>query len=280
MSGQENRDWSFLDRPKHLAAELLRSHNMLTYPVPVASIAEAEGATVIYEPLAADGVLLRENDGYLMKVNLAASPTRRRYSVAHELGHMICDKMTGTHPAVRYRAASASFGIRAEERFCQQFASYLLMPDDSIADFNAWEKVRIPELRLRARKLNVSAHAFLWRVLEQLPYEGGAICFRVMGKPNNRADIKLRLDWDVFPKTPKSFLARYDAVPDSSPIRQVLGHPHQRLCRDVKLDFGSLRGHRNLLIQAFGQTVLTVVLPPEVDPDIFKCALQVEAEGL
>ena len=40
----------------------------------------------------------------------------------------------------------------------------------------------------------------------------GLIWFKKMGKPSNRADVKLRLDWGVFPRLQRVYLPRYDSV--------------------------------------------------------------------
>ena len=107
----------------------------------------------------------------------------------------------------------------------------------------------------------------LWRVLEQVPYEGGFIWFRTMSKPTDPKELRLRLDWGVFPKSEKIFLPRYDSVPENSPIRKALEESEERLFRDVKLDFGSLRGKWNLIAKVMGQAVLTILIPKEIDPD-------------
>ncbi len=270
-------NWEFLDRPQALADELRARHGVETIPVPVAVIAEAEGAIIQCGPLLSEGSLTRTNTGYLMRVNEAAAPVRRRFTIAHEIAHILCDRSTGTYSGTRYRAGSEGVGIREEERFCQRFASYLLIPGSSIAEFASWDQVTLVKLHAKARELQVSTRALLWRVLEQLPYEGGALCFRKMAKPNDPSDIRLRLDWATFPNTRKSNIYRFDAVPVASPIRGALGHSREILCTEARVEFGSLRGTRNLLVKAFGQSVVAIVLPGEVDPGVFRSALQTVA---
>ena len=197
-------DWTFLEHPQKLADELRQRHAITTTPIPVVAIAEAEGAVVQYVPLVSEGALTRTSSGYVLRVNEAAVPARRRYTIAHEIAHILCDRLTGTYPGTRYRAGNPSVAIQQEERFCQRFASYLLIPDPSIVEFASWEQISLVKLHAKSRELQVSTRALLWRVIEQLPYEGGALCFRIMPKPNNSADMKLRLDWDTFPKTAKS----------------------------------------------------------------------------
>ncbi len=280
MTRHQTPDWTFLERPQEIAEQVRRGHGITTLPVPVAAIAQAEGATIQYVPLASEGALAHTSSGYILKVNEAATSTRRRYTIAHEVGHILCDRLTGTLSGTRYRSSDNNLGIREEERFCQRFAACLLIPDESIAAFAKWEDMSIEKLQEKARELQVSSQALIWRVLERLPNEGGAICFRIMGKPNDLEDMKLRVDWNVFPKTVKKYIARYDSVPQDSPIQRALTHQRTALYEDVKVDFGSLRGKRNLLVKSVGGSVLAIVLPVEVDPLIFKCAAQVVAEGI
>jgi len=273
-------DWTFLERPQQLAQEIHQRHGITSLPVPVAEIARAEGAVVKYEPLASEGALTRTKAGYVLSVNEAAVLARRRYTIAHEIGHILCDQLTGTYPGTRYRAGNQGVGIEQEERFCQRFASFLLIPDWTITDAVTWEQISIDKLRAKAKLLQVSARTLLWRVLEQLPFEGGAIYFQIMGKPNAPSDLKLRVVWSAFPKTTKSYIAPYDAAPLNSAIHNALSYQHEALCLDDKLNFGSLRGKRNLLVKSFGQAVLAIVLPQEIDPAIFRCALQTVADGI
>jgi hypothetical protein len=269
--------WDFLDCPDLLAQEVLAHHGDLSLPVPVVGIAASKGATVRYVPLASDGALTRTRSGYLIHVNYTSPLSRKRFTVAHEIGHILCDELSGTYPGTRYRSSNPPIAIQQEERFCQRFAAYLLIPDETIAEFTAWESLSIVKLQAKARELQVSAPALLWRVLERLPYEGGAILFRIMSKPTDPSDLKLRVDWDVFPNTPKRYIPQFDAVPALSPIHHALTHNQEVLYRDVKMDFGSLRGTKNLLVKSSNGKVLAIVLPPEVDPNVFRCGFQIAA---
>lgn len=270
MTNRSEKKLDFLNCAHELANEVRHRHNITTYPVPVAAIANNEGAVIKYLPMVSEGALTRTSRGYTINVNENAAASRKRYTIAHEIGHILFDRLTGTYAGTRHRGSHIPIGIEQEERFCQQFAAALLIPEDAIADFGDWKNVAIIKLYERARSLQVSAQALLWRVLEQLPYEGGALCFRFMPKPTDKADLKLRLDWGLFPNAVKKmYLPRYDAVRADSPIHRALTHNRELLCRDVKLDFGSLRGKRSLIVKAFGQMVLAIVLPHEVDPAIF-----------
>ena len=266
QSGLDGSPFPFRLTARELAVKMRCRHNASRYPVPVISIAENVGATVEYAQILSDGSLGRTEGGYIIKVNETLHPYRQRFTIAHELGHIVFEREAQESSSIR-RCSTGTFNNRKEEeQFCNYFAACLLLPDNAIAEFTEWKAISIQKLMVKAHELEVSVDALVWRVLEQTPYEGGTLWFRMMGKPTNPKDIKLRLDWGVFPKTERMYLPRYDAVPKRSPIHQALASPHEKLYHNVEVDFGSLRGRRTLLVKAIGQRVLAIVFPEEVNP--------------
>lgn len=178
------------------------------------------------------------------------------------------DRLTGSSVETRHRAPRPTSDIKVEERFCQRFASCLLIPDVAVSEFAEWRNVSIEQLCGVKRTLQVSTQALLWRVLEQLPFDGGALIFRRMAKPNDPTEIRMRLEWGIFPHLPKTYLPKYASVPCDSPIVTVLDHSREVLFRDVVLNFGNLRTTRSMLLRSYGQSVVTLVLPSKLDPDL------------
>ncbi len=251
------------------AEEIRRRHNVDRYPVPIGMIAEKEGAVIKYAPMISDGSLTRTTQGYLIKINQISHPYRQRFTMAHELGHMVLGRVMEKSASGRNCTPGRFTDEREEERWCDCFAAYLLIPDSAVAMFNDWKEISIEKLIQIAHQVEVSVGALVWRALEEAPYEGGALWFRMMAKPTDPTDIKLRLDWGVFPKSTRMYLPRYDAVPKTSPIHQAMAHPSENVYEDVNLNFGSLRGKRTLMVKAISQRVLAIVLPEEVNPGQF-----------
>jgi len=274
MMAQESRG---IDRDIHqkvtmttaeeLASEILRRHNVSGYPIPIERIAQNEGANVQYTQILCEGTLSRTEEGYVIRVNRNSPPHRRRFTIAHELGHIVFARLNLKVANTRQCSPESFSNGREEERFCDRFAASLLIPDNAITEFTEWKEISIQRLIRKAHELKVSIKSLIWRVVEQAPYEGGALWFRMMAKPTDPKDVKLRLEWGVFPKNKRMYLPRYDAVPKNSPIYQALTCPGERIYHNVKLDFGSLRGRRTLLMKAIGQQVLAIVLPKEISPN-------------
>ena len=160
--------------------------------MPVGLIAQREGARVVTGPAVSDGAVTRSGDTYLIKLSMASPSRRRRYTLAHELGHIIFDRLGEARSPDPGRPPDLGLDARQEERFCQAFASYLLVPTEAIADLARWQRFSIMGLEDRANQLQVSLQMLVWRVLEEAPYEGGALWFRRMGKPTDPGDVRLR----------------------------------------------------------------------------------------
>ena len=80
--------------PERIATEIHRQLGSIPPPIPVRDIALALGIDCIREvPLTSfEGVLITDPErsaGGIM-INSASRPYRRRYSIAHELGHFLC----------------------------------------------------------------------------------------------------------------------------------------------------------------------------------------------
>ena len=102
-------------------------------PVPVEAIAEdLLGLSVREVPL--DGVsgLLYPSERAVY-VNANDTPARRRFTLAHEVGHWICQVHEGRGAPVMCRAEDIAPGAdRALEREANVFAAELLMPEDAV----------------------------------------------------------------------------------------------------------------------------------------------------
>ena len=81
-----------------------------------------------------DAMLVPLSEGYSVVIDEKAPNSRQRYSLAHELGHIVLletgqttERLTRTP---RYRSdASKDRGWKAEERLCDEIAAELLMPE-------------------------------------------------------------------------------------------------------------------------------------------------------
>jgi len=114
------------------AERILEQHRVRAAPVDVVKIAK-HYALVIERELDPDvsGALVPLPDSkWVIVVNADHSPVRRRFTVAHELGHLLLHAYTTPHAdrAFKFRDARSADGTAVEEIQANQFAAELLMP--------------------------------------------------------------------------------------------------------------------------------------------------------
>jgi len=114
------------------AEKVLDEHGVRRAPINVVKIA-SKHASVVKRPLQDDisGALipLGENDWAIL-VNSEHHPNRQRFTIAHELGHLLLHGYRTPHAdrQFRLRDARSSEGSVLEEIQANQFAAELLMP--------------------------------------------------------------------------------------------------------------------------------------------------------
>jgi len=127
-------------------------------PVPVERIAEDLLGLAVAErdDLAVSGMLLpAEREIY---VNAEDVPARRRFTLAHEVGHWVCQCLEGKGAPVMCRAEDVSESAdRTLEREANVFAAELLMPEPAVRA----EVARGGDL---GESFGVSAEAMAWRL--------------------------------------------------------------------------------------------------------------------
>lgn len=142
-------------------------------PVDVEALAKAHGVTVVEHELedSVSGVLMIKDSRGIIVVNGGHHPNRRRFSIAHELGHYLLHPDAGSvfvdRSPVFFRDRESSEGIKQHEIDANAFAAELLMPEkDLIAQLNdrpidAFDEVSVHRL---AARFGVSAQALTIRL--------------------------------------------------------------------------------------------------------------------
>ena len=122
------------------ARELLRDAKVRERPVPVERLARLAGARIHYEPFDGriSGMVHRQaNGGAIIGVNAAHAINRQRFTIAHELGHLILHKDETLHvderEPIAFRNEESSLATKDVEIEANQFAAELLMPVDLLA---------------------------------------------------------------------------------------------------------------------------------------------------
>jgi len=155
------------------AAEILERFDVTEPPVPAENIARALGAQITYEVFEGEisGMLLRDQDTLVIGVNSRHAPTRQRFTVAHEIGHILIHqgRPIFIDRFVRVNFRDGESGI--EEVEANAFAAELLMPRNMIYAAADRALLRHPEYtpeelaRLLARQFEVSPAAMQYRLI-------------------------------------------------------------------------------------------------------------------
>jgi hypothetical protein len=152
------------ERADALRARYHAAFRNAALPVPAEAIAEDLLGLQVSESedLEVSGVLLPP--ARQIWLNAREGAPRRRFTLAHELGHWVCQHLEGKTAPLYCRAADVqpepSAAERALEREANVFAAELLMPEAAVRK----EWTRSPSVTDLAQVFAVSAVAAQWRL--------------------------------------------------------------------------------------------------------------------
>jgi Zn-dependent peptidase ImmA (M78 family) len=162
--------------------ELLNEHGIDSVPIPVDKIAREKGLPVIETAMNADvsGALIRSNNLQGIAVNAAQSPVRKRFTVAHELGHFLLEHVDRDYVdrdhvdwefTVIRRDGLSSEAQDDQEIAANFFAANLLMPRhilrkdvENYKRFDGEIRLDDTDILILARKYRVSEAAMRYRL--------------------------------------------------------------------------------------------------------------------
>jgi Zn-dependent peptidase ImmA (M78 family) len=153
------------------ARKVLDQLKIRTAPIPVDKIASALGAKIKYAPYEGEiaGMLVRGKDETVIGVNSLHHPNRQRFTIAHELGHLLLHK-DEVHIDRAFRNSISSQAIDPHEIEANRFAAELLMPlhilnTEDISSIDVEDESNLLEL---AQKFKVSLQAMTLRIINIL----------------------------------------------------------------------------------------------------------------
>jgi len=149
-------------------------------PINVESAARFVGIEQIteVETSAFDGLLSATRSGtYVATLRKGQSESRKRFTLAHELGHVIVHTSIGRRAPVTtnelFHCQATTPEEKEEERLCDLLASQLLMPQPQFAQAIQEIGVSAETIPDIAQRFAVSLEAVSKRLLAVLPYEMG-----------------------------------------------------------------------------------------------------------
>ena len=145
-----------ITRIENLVRGILLRHWDGILPVDVVSIAEKRGCRVRFiAGLPYNGEVCRIDGGYEITCNADDHEVRRRFTVAHELGHVELGHLNGREKCLRDTRDSYVLGTdKVIEREANLFAAALLMPAQAVRA--AVAEMRNPNIERMARLFRVS----------------------------------------------------------------------------------------------------------------------------
>jgi Zn-dependent peptidase ImmA (M78 family) len=152
------------------AEKLIDRLGVQTAPIDVESIASMLDLRIVAEDLGSDisGLLVSRDDSASIAVRRSDPPNRRRFTIAHEIGHFVLrhhaqrDELVHAdrHEQVIYRSPRASEGLDPVEVQANQFAASLLMPARFVRE-------HVEQLQKPISESDVKALANEFKVSEQ-----------------------------------------------------------------------------------------------------------------
>lgn len=164
---------------EQLVQQILRKHEINEPPIPVEEISVGEGLAVLESPFASDvsGALIRSGGIAGIAVNASQHPNRKRFTIAHELGHYLLEhKGNEDHLDWKFtvlrRDGNSSEANDTQEMEANFFAASLLMPRDYLrrdlnlrANFNGEAELQQDDILTLARRYQVSEKAMSYRLI-------------------------------------------------------------------------------------------------------------------
>ncbi len=157
-----------------LVQQLLATQKVTEPPVPVERIARAQGARVFLQSLEGNisGFLYRDSQQRVIGVNTHHPSTRQRFTLAHELAHLLLHDQNQIHVdhgfELRLRNDRSSQGVDRDEMEANLFAAELLMPRRLLKkDLGDLQTVEISDdktIGRLAKRYGVSVQALMIRL--------------------------------------------------------------------------------------------------------------------
>jgi len=155
-----------------LVKNLLKKNKLTSIPIDIEKIANSLGVQIKLSKLEDNisGFLYLKNENPVIFVNNIHPVPRQRFTIAHELGHLILNHngdLFVDKEHVLYRDSRSKEGSLKLEREANRFAAELLMPEEMIIDEIVENEIDLDDpkkLNDLAKKFKVSTQALTIRL--------------------------------------------------------------------------------------------------------------------
>ncbi|MEX2219665.1 MAG: ImmA/IrrE family metallo-endopeptidase [Phycisphaerales bacterium] len=162
-------------------------------PTNLDRLATSLGARIQYEQLHDEGSVERDSEGYLIRIKSDSPEVRKRFSIAHEIGHLIiakllCEKDSEDYKRFR-RFAHVAEGLN-EETLANQIAGILLLPAWFVQS-RVGDAYSVSTVVKLAKEANVSISTALIRIV----HLSTAPCVAFMARRAGAGPVRLMWHW-------------------------------------------------------------------------------------
>jgi Zn-dependent peptidase ImmA (M78 family) len=167
-------------RAKKEARRILTESGSTKLPIPVKDIARRHAQIIERElPGEISGMLvpIEGHNEWIILVAKCDGEVRQRFTIAHELGHLVLHSYTTPHADRGYklRDAKSSEGSVLEEIEANQFAAELLMPENLVLD-----AIRREGLHYEfSSEVSEETEATIKKIAKQFQVSGQAMMIRI-----------------------------------------------------------------------------------------------------
>jgi Zn-dependent peptidase ImmA (M78 family) len=152
--------------------ELIEKFRIRKPPVPVERIVKKLGLSLVALPAGDEisGAIIRKGDSVVIAVNPLHHVHRRRFTIAHELGHYflhegLLEEHVDQNLRIAWRNADSSKAVNWLEIQANRFAAELLMPTDLLTrDLDSLRRIEKRTVALLATAYKVSPAAMKIRL--------------------------------------------------------------------------------------------------------------------
>ncbi|MGA3289330.1 MAG: ImmA/IrrE family metallo-endopeptidase [Candidatus Bathyarchaeia archaeon] len=238
-------------------------------PIDIETVANSFWLEVIYEHMLSNGCLQEISPNkYVIKVNKNDIRVRQRFTIAHEIAHLIITK-EGLHKTKSLLKEMLPIEERFihystdEERICDFISASLLIPLYTMKRTSEWTKISIDMIEELSKQWVVSKDVILRRILALAPYEGGYIWGKTGSNSLDAKELDLQSCWGVFPKYKKFRVPAEIHIKTSHNLESFEKEQFDRVIFDLE----GLKGLRLICAKSYGvgdeKRMLIIVYPRE-----------------
>ncbi len=201
-------------RARQLVNELVKQRGREEPPFLAEELAHLQGIKEIERKTdlgKIDALLIKQKDGYIIKVNVNSPSTRQNYSCAHEIGHIFLHELERVPPSnnEEFRRDVSNVFSNNKERLCQIAAAELLMPESVFKKYLSRFGVSVSSIEWLAHIFRVSPAATAIRIAEVSLEPCIAILWTRCQKTRSKGFIAKHMGKPIYTRDPSAMFKAY-----------------------------------------------------------------------